>query len=245
MSLAQAWLSHLKGARERFLDEHPYVDDDANRYFSAGTASHFQETERLIRAHARGRLLDVGAGRGAWQPVLERAGVRYESLERAPRGAFVPTFLGDVLDMAAVDDNAYDTLFCSQVLEHVPDPMLALSEMKKKLKPGGKLLITVPFVARRHELPHDYFRYTQEGLGALLARAGFRVDEVTTYGGLASLIHHQVSVLTLGATLPLPVVGRAAWSLNQPFSRLIPKLDRALDRSALLPLGVLAVAENP
>jgi hypothetical protein len=64
-------VQRLKKARERFLDQHPFVDDRWNRWFSAGTYSHFTRCQRLIRDHAFGRTLDVGAGRGGWQHVLE------------------------------------------------------------------------------------------------------------------------------------------------------------------------------
>ncbi len=237
----------LKRARERFLDRHPHVDDRWNRWFSAGTYSHWRTCAALIARHARGRVLDVGAGRGGWQNVLQGAhdDVRYESLERSPRGSFVPTHRGDVLDMAMVPDEAYDTLYCSQVLEHVPDPSQALAEMQRKLVPGGKLLLSVPTMARRHELPHDYFRYTPEGVRALLERAGFAVVELGTYGGVLSLLHHQASVLALGATIAVPGLGAVALALNAPWAVTLPRLDGALDRAALMPLGVVAVAERP
>ncbi len=235
----------LKNARERFLDRHPHVDDRWNRWFSAGTYSHYRCCVEMIRAHAAGRTLDVGAGRGGWQKVLEAAGVRYESLERAPRGTFRPTHEGDVLDMSAVEDDAYDTLYCSQVLEHVPEPERALAQMKRKLRPGGKLLLSVPHLARRHELPHDYFRYTQEGVRALLERAGFDVLALSTYGGILSLLHHQVSVLALGATIGLPGVGAVALAANAPWAMLLPRIDGSVDRGHLLPLGVVAVAQKP
>lgn len=235
----------LKNARERFLDRHPHVDDRWNRWFSAGTYSHFRRCDEMIRAHARGRTLDVGAGRGGWQKVLEAAGVQYESLERAPRGSFQPTHRGDVLDMSAVEDDAYDTLYCSQVLEHVPEPERALLQMKRKLKRGGKLLLSVPHLARRHELPHDYFRYTQEGVRALLERTGFEIEEVSTYGGILSLLHHQASVLALGATIALPGLGAVALAANAPWAMLLPRVDGTLDRARLLPLGVVAVARKP
>jgi SAM-dependent methyltransferase len=235
----------LKKARERFLDRHPHVDDRWNRWFSAGTYSHFRRCSEMIREHARGRTLDVGAGRGGWQKVLEAAGVTYESLERSPRGAFRPTHQGDVLDMAAVEDDGYDTLYCSQVLEHVAEPERALLQMKRKLRPDGKLLLSVPHLARRHELPHDYFRYTQEGARALLERTGFEVLEVSTYGGILSLLHHQASVLALGATIALPGVGAIALAANAPLAVLLPRVDDAVDRARLLPLGVVAVARRP
>ena len=239
-------MQRLKKARERFLDQHPFVDDRWNRWFSAGTYSHFERCQRLIRDHAFGRTLDVGAGRGGWQHVLEAVpGVRYESLERAPRGSFVPTYVGDVMDMAAVEDGAFDTLYCSQVLEHVPEPQLALLQMKQKLRPGGKLLISVPHLARRHELPHDYYRYTQEGLRALLEKTGYDVVELDTYGGIFSLLHHQASVLALGATIALPGIGAVALAANAPLAMVMPRVDGALDRGHLLPLGVVAVAQRP
>lgn len=73
--------------------------------------------------------------------------------------------------------NVFDSILCNQVLEHVFHPDLFLSEINRVLKPGGRLLITVPFVWDEHEQPLDYARYSSYGLGALLEKHGFIIHQ--------------------------------------------------------------------
>ena len=57
---------------------------------------------------------------------------------------------------------------CNQVLEHVFNPDDFVREIARVLKPGGALLLTVPFVWNEHEQPYDYARYSSFGLRAFL-----------------------------------------------------------------------------
>jgi SAM-dependent methyltransferase len=63
------------------------------------------------------------------------------------------------------------------VLEHVFTPDLFLEEIVRVLKPGGQLLLTVPFVWDEHEQPWDYARYTSFGLKSLLENNDLDVVE--------------------------------------------------------------------
>ena len=71
-------------------------------------------------------------------------------------------------------DGSFESVLCSQVLEHVFEPARFLAEIHRVMKPGGKLLLRVPFVWYEHEQPFDYGRYTSFGLEYLLAKAGFQ-----------------------------------------------------------------------
>lgn len=66
-----------------------------------------------------------------------------------------------------------DSLFHTEVLEHVRDPGFFLGECQRVLKPHGEMFLSVPFQARYHYIPHDYWRFTPAGLELLLRRAGF------------------------------------------------------------------------
>ncbi len=59
-----------------------------------------------------------------------------------------------------VDDASVDLAFATETLEHVDDPAQFLSEAYRVLRPGGRLILTVPFSARWHFVPYDYWRYT-------------------------------------------------------------------------------------
>ena len=73
-------------------------------------------------------------------------------------------------------DEVFDRVICTQVLEHVPDPLLLLKEMARVCKRGGAVIISLPFVYPEHEQPFDYFRFTRFGITELLEKAGMKVE---------------------------------------------------------------------
>jgi len=72
-------------------------------------------------------------------------------------------------------DGYFDSVFCSEVLEHVFNPNEVVVEINRVLKKRGKLLITVPFVWDEHEVPYDYARYSSYGLRYLIEINGFKL----------------------------------------------------------------------
>ncbi len=80
------------------------------------------------------------------------------------------------------DSGAFDVVCLFDVLEHVKDDLALMSELCRIVKDGGLLLLSVPFMYRFHEIPHDYRRYTPTGLKYLLTRSGFDVQEIQPMG---------------------------------------------------------------
>jgi ubiquinone/menaquinone biosynthesis C-methylase UbiE len=70
-------------------------------------------------------------------------------------------------------DGAFDVVVCGEVLEHVKSPIGVLAEARRVLRPGGRLVATVPFLYRIHADPHDYGRYTQHYWHQTLAELGW------------------------------------------------------------------------
>ena len=240
-----ALIQNLKRSRERFLDRHVDADDWFAKFFSATTYALWKSTRPLLRDHCAGTVLDAGSGRGSWRNSIMRSASLYESIDLAPRNNDTPTWIGSIMDMPDVPAGRYDTVYCQQVLEHVREPLKALSEMYRVLKPGGTVILGVPHLSRRHELPHDYFRVTQEGIAALLDDTGFMEISVRPYGGLLSFLHHQTSFVFPGLLMGTPLLGELAGILNAPVSWLLSDLDQILDRESLFPAGVLATARKP
>jgi SAM-dependent methyltransferase len=192
-----------------------------------------------------GLVLDAGSGRGAWRPTILQGAAGYESIDIAARGRATPTWTGDISAMPQVPTARYDTVVCHQVLEHVRHPGRALAEFHRVLKSGGTLVVSVPHISRRHELPRDYFRFTQEGMIALLQDAGYVDVDARPFGGLFAFLHHQISFVFPGLITGIPLLGTIAVLINAPFSWLVTHMDRAIDRHALIPLGVVATARKP
>ena len=61
-------------------------------------------------------------------------------------------------------DDHFNAVVCWSVLEHVPEPQLAIAEMRRVLKPGGVIWVQVPFLFPYHADPYDYWRVTPPGL---------------------------------------------------------------------------------
>ncbi len=124
-----------------------------------------------------GDVLDVGCGRKPYRdlvPAVRYVGLDVDSPVTRALGAADILYDGGNFPVA---DATFDGVLCSEVLEHVFTPEVFLGEIHRVLRPGGHLLLTVPFVWDEHEQPHDFARYSSFGLRALLGRAGFEVVE--------------------------------------------------------------------
>ncbi len=147
-----AWRAHLNPfASLRGRPDSPgrfYIDQFLRRY----------------AAECRGRFLEFGDPR--YRPTFAPAMVtQYDVLNIVP-GPNV-TIVGDIQSCSQIPDNTYDVIVCTQVLEHVPNPFLASSELIRILKPGGRLLLTVPAAYPYHAVPRDYWRFTRDSLHLL------------------------------------------------------------------------------
>jgi SAM-dependent methyltransferase len=130
-----------------------------------------------LGASARGRLLDVGCGSQPYRSLFtvdEYVGLELDTPDARARDVADAYYEGDSFPFPG---GRFDTLLCNQVLEHVFNPDVFVNEMHRVLAPGGRLLLTVPFVWDEHEQPHDYARYSSFGLQALLERNGFQIVE--------------------------------------------------------------------
>lgn len=85
------------------------------------------------------------------------------------------------------EDNKFDAILFSEVLEHIPEPTKAVEEIARCLKKNGQLIITIPFIYQLHEVPYDYFRYTEFGLEKILKDQGLIIKKILRRGNLFSL----------------------------------------------------------
>jgi SAM-dependent methyltransferase len=92
-----------------------------------------------------------------------------------------------------------DIVLCTETLEHVLEPLIFLRELRRILAPSGRLILTVPFAARWHFVPQDYWRFTPSGLAHLLTEAGFCEVRIYPRGGALAVAGYK----TLGFILLL------------------------------------------
>lgn len=180
----------------------------------------FLATSRLLRElsarreYAHGTLLDIGCGAKPYAPLFRSRVARYIGVDMpmAPHGRMTIDAFSSSLDLP-FQAAAFDFVLCTEVIEHVPDPGRAFSEIARVLKPGGHALVSTPFMYRVHEAPYDFFRYTPFAYRSLAAAAGLEVVELAPRGGyptvFADLITKGLSVAVGAVNSLLPRSVRA------------------------------------
>jgi SAM-dependent methyltransferase len=153
-------------------------------------------TEAAERTPPGARVLDAGAGDGRFTGLF--AHTRYVSVDLAvgdTRWDF--TQLDALCNLTALPFacDQFDVVLCTQVLEHVREPLEVLSNIQRVLRPGGRLYLSVPQSWHQHQKPYDYFRYTSFGLRHLFERSGLCVASIEPMGGYFWFLSFQLQNL--------------------------------------------------
>lgn len=137
-----------------------------------------------------GDILDVGGQkdkkRGEFRPP-ETNSWKFLNTDESTN----PDFLCSAEQIPCAD-SSFDMVLLAEVLEHLSEPEIVLEEIARVVKPGGQLVITVPFLYGVHADPDDYQRWTPSALQFRLKKVGFEVVELQAMGGLVSVIHDLV-----------------------------------------------------
>ena len=197
---------------------------------------------RLIVQHARGRLADIGCGEaplyGMYRPFVDDVFcVDWEdSLHKA---LHVDAYV-DLNAAFDIGEGAFDTIVATDVIEHLCEPGYFFSACARALKPGGKMLLGVPFMYWIHEAPHDYHRYTRYCLEYMVHKAGLKCISLEAYGGTPEVLS---DILTKGAGAFRPMATVSYHLLNWLLA--FGPVKRISARScAVMPLGYTLVAEK-
>lgn len=140
-----------------------------------------QVAENLVSGAS---VLDAGAGEGAYRRFFEHCNYRSVDLavgEELWNYAHLD-YVAPLHDLP-IEDNFFDAVLCTQVLEHLEWPRESVREMFRVLKPGGTLYMTVPMAHCEHQQPYDFFRYTSFGIQSICKDAGFRNVDIEPFGG--------------------------------------------------------------
>lgn len=174
------------------------------RYFDLQAGSIWHDV-RAGLAQAHGSVLDVGCGAQPYRPLVP-GGVTYRGIDtvnaEADFGYSVPDTTYFVGDHWPVADGSVTFVLCTETIEHVFDTRTFLSEAARCLEPGGRLLLTVPFAARWHYIPHDYWRFTPSSLKLLLEEAGFEGVAVYARGNEYTVACYKAGALCLHLLMP-------------------------------------------
>lgn len=134
------------------------------------TNSTFRETwlkKILIEIPNGMKILDAGAGEGQYRKYCEHLDyisqdfAEYDGkgdskgIQKESRDYSSLDIISDITSIP-VKDNTFDVVMCIEVFEHLPNPIDALVELNRVLKPGGKLILTAPFASLTHYSPYHY-----------------------------------------------------------------------------------------
>lgn len=166
--------------------------------FNRIVARGLRESLRETRAFATGTLLDVGCGNKPYlelfaDSVTSHLGIDLPPALSANKLLKQADLHADLRHPLPVLDCSIDTVLCTEVIEHNPEPATLMSEMHRVLKPGGHLILTAPQTWGLHEEPHDYYRFTQHGLRYLAEEAAFEIVAVRPRGGIWATVAQRVS----------------------------------------------------
>jgi ubiquinone/menaquinone biosynthesis C-methylase UbiE len=143
----------------------------------------------LVKASkfAKGKLLDIGCGTMPYKSIFISKVTKYIGIDKNNSAADIK---GDFLNIKLLD-NSFNTILCTQVLEHTYDPIQFLEKIHTILKKNGILILTVPFMGSLHETPNDYYRYTEYALKYLLKQAKFQIIYIHGQGNWISAIGQE------------------------------------------------------
>lgn len=193
---------------------------------------------------AGARVLDMGAGSCPYRPLF--AHCRYETQDFAglANDQLRHGRYGEIdyrCDAASVPvaDGVFDAILCTEVLEHVPEPIKVIQEMARILKPGGRLMLTAPLGSGIHQEPYHYYGgYTPYWYQSFLGAAGFSQISVEANAGSFRFFGQEsirfvqtTRPFKLGMSLPLELLWLPLWALLVPLLALaIPLACSCLDR---------------
>jgi len=183
------------------------------------------------------RVLDAGAGSGQYRALF--AHCDYHALDIGGHANL--DYEADITSIP-VPDQSFDVVLCTEVLEHVPEPIAAVRELARVLKPGGRLFLTAPLGSWLHQEPHHFYGgYSPHWYRRFLPAAGLRIDALEPNQGFFSFYGQETiryrELLRPSRTWrhgPVRWLGLTMlWLLMFALSQFLPLAGRRLDALGL------------
>lgn len=133
--------------------------------------------KQINRLEAEDAILDVGAGRGDFAAALK--GRKSLAVDIYPYPEV--DIACDLTQVNPFRLGSFDAILLLNVMEHVFDTHTLLAMLSGLLKPGGVLLVAIPFMVKMHQVPVDFVRYTHYALERLGRDHGLEIEEIEGY----------------------------------------------------------------
>lgn len=158
---------------------------------------------KAFLVNTNGNLLDLGCGESPYRFLVNEKSNTYFGIDIADAAKFdyyrkdVTRFDGKTIPF---EDNYFDNIICTEVLEHVEDYQTLIDEVYRVLKPGGSAVFTIPWSARYHYIPYDYYRFTPSSLQKIFSK--FRDLKIISRGTDVTAISSKLIVLYFRNVFP-------------------------------------------
>ena len=197
----------------------------------------YNTSDKLLERYSalyKGVLYDLGAGESPYTEYFLSHADTYVAVDWS--GSLHETHAdieANLNEPLPIETEVADTVVSLSVLEHLNEPQMMLNEAFRILRPGGAIILQVPFQWSVHEAPHDHFRYTPYGLEYMFKKAGFKEIHVEPQAGFFTMMVLKWNYFTrrfVAGPRPvrilLTVLLSIVWHLGQLLAPLFDKLDR-------------------
>ena len=210
-------------------------------------------SDRFLRKYShlyKGVMYDLGCGERPYEDfflkyVDKNAGVDWSGTMHNLKADVV----ADLNKPLPIENEVADTIISLSVMEHLCEPQTMLNEARRILKPGGAMILQVPWQWHVHEAPYDFYRYTPYGLRYMFAKAGFVDIVVEPAAGFFTTwilkFNYFTSRFVRGPQILRVLIKTALlpiWYLGQLLAPYYDKLDRHRELEAP---GYYVVSKKP
>jgi SAM-dependent methyltransferase len=213
----------------------------------------YSRSDQLLERYSslyKGVLYDLGAGESPYRDFFLRHADAYVAIDwSGSLHETKPDIEANLNEALPIDSEVADTVVSLSVLEHLCEPQTMLNEAFRVLRPGGAIVLQVPFQWSVHEAPHDHYRYTPYGLEYIFKKAGFQDIRVEPQAGFFTMTVLKWNYFTLrfvAGPRPVRILLTALlsvfWHLGQLLAPLFDKLDRNWELEAP---GYFVTARKP
>lgn len=187
------------------------------------------------------RVLDIGAGTCPYRSLFAHCDYRthdfmqYEGVKLGGTAEYGK--IDYVSDVAAIPapDNFFDVILCTEVLEHVPEPIEALREMSRLLRPGGRLFVSAPLGSGLHQLPYHYYGgYTPGWYQHFGTTFGLDIKEISPNGGFFKLLAQECARVAWTLPSHQHLHGEHLRDVQQLFGDLLPRYLFGLEEQQMI-----------